>query len=257
MPKLFEYLATVGERALVMSFTTPDASTVVAVENDLKKHPGVGDTVTGLHVALANVAETLARDAPNLSREGFIKAARAAIDRTVVPKFQLTQEAAHASLAAVDRQLAAMLTPRFPEGSEPAMRAAMVTWARDLSLPQKLKAAQADPLLAGAIIEAGPALSGVPVDVWQRQRRTLAVIERAAQLVKRPEFRTQPSADDPIAGTPDLEAARREAEREIKALEDERELLGRIAPLLGGVVNAVALTTAETRAEAFTRLTAR
>jgi hypothetical protein len=239
-----------------MSLATPDASTVVTVELALKEHAGVGDTVTALHAVLAVEAEALAREAPNLSREGLAKSARDRVDRNIAPKFQLLQESAHAALAAVDRQIEALMTPRFPEGSEAAIRVAQVMWFRDLSMPQKLAAAQADASLAAAVVEAGPALSGVPVDVWERQRREMAVTQRAAQLVKRPEFRTQPSADDPIAGTPDLEAARREAEREIKALEDEREVLDRIAPLLGSVVNAVALMTAETRAEAFTRLTA-
>ena len=123
-------------------------------------------------------------------------------------------------------------------------------------MPKMLDAVQADTSLAAAIVEGGQAMSGLPADVFDRLRRTMAIGQLAERIMRDNSLRTEPNADDPIGGKPDIATALLNAEGRLDRLDAERELLESVSGLLANVVQAVALMTGESRHAAFERLAA-
>lgn len=111
--------------------------------------------------------------------------------------------------------------------------------------------------MRAAIVEGGEALSGVPKDVFERMRREMATEQLAQRIIASTSMRTEPTADNPIAGEIDIETARINAADKMERLDAERELLARVPALLSNVVTTVAVLTGENRNAAFARLTAR
>lgn len=228
--------------------------TVVSL-TEQEKHDRCGAPVTALRTALASTASGLAEIAGDLSDDGFSKEAKRRTASIVQP-FGMVVESTYAARKSVDETLAKLHTPRFPDESEPAVRAEQRSFASGLSMAARIEAANRDPLLAAAIVEGGLAMSGMPADVFDRMKREMAVGQLTDALLKGQDFRTPQTVDDPIAGKPDRDAARNVAEKRLANLESERELLDTLPALLSHVINAVALMSGETRQAAFERLTA-
>lgn len=254
---LFTYSATVAERAIIQRIGVAAGAEMLTYLNAVLEHEGVGDPARSLMRATALTGEGLQRVAPDSSEAGLHKAAKAAVDRDIAPKFRLLQEAGHGALASVDKRWNDAHTPQFPKGSEAAVRAARVSWWRESPAPARLAAALADPSLAASVVEAGPFAAGLPPEAFEQIVGAMAVGQLAATLAGQHDYLTEPSHDDPIAGAVDHGKARKAAEDKLQALKDERELLVEVAPLLSSVTNAVAAMTGESREAAFKRLTAR
>lgn len=252
----FTFNAIPAQGAMVLQLARDDVRQTVAFEEELTKHDVVGSAVTPLQTSLATIADRLSKAAPDLSAEGFTKEAKRQIDSGLVQPYGLAIEAAYKAEREIDAEWGKLHTPRFPDGSEPAMRAEQRQWWRGLSMPAKVEAANSDPALAAAIVEAGPAMSTLPADVFDRLRRDMAVEQLADNLARSQDFRTPQTPDDPIAGRPDREAARKVAIARFERLDAERDLLGRVPTLLSAVINAAALMAGETRQAAFDRLNA-
>ena len=253
---IFDYTAHPAPDAMVLQFGRDKQRRTLAFVTALTRHEGVGSAVTQVQVSLATIAQSLLSAAPDLSEDGFSKQAARQIDAKLKPAFGLAIEATFKAEREAEAEWQRLYTPRFPEGSEPAVRVDMRQWSDRLSMPAKLEAANADSMLAAAIVEGGPARSGLPADVFDRLRRDVAVAQLTEALTRSQEFRTPQTPDDPLAGRPDREAARVNAAARLDRLDDERELLSTVSPLLANVVNAVALMTGETRQAAFERLSA-
>lgn len=132
----------------------------------------------------------------------------------------------------------------------------MRQFARTLPLPDLISATRRDPVLASAVLEGGDALSGLPTDILDRLRNELRIGNATRIFASQNQYRTAPSATDPIGGKPDHAAARAIGERLIAAFDAERELLASAPNTLASVVEVVALMTDATRESAFTALTA-
>ena len=252
----FQFRNSTSERAIVAHLSREGKDFTVAIETELVDHPGVGTDIRALNDAFVETAESLARIAPDRSPSGFDKEAGALIDRRLKPAFRLVVEGQRRSVAELEKESAALYTPRFPEGSEPATRAEQRQWWRGLSMPAKVEAANADPALAAAIVEGGLAMSGLPSDVFERLRRTMAEGQLSERILADTSLRTAPTPSDPIGGEPDAATARANAAAKFDRMEAEREMLNRVPALLANVVTAVALMTGQTRQAAFDRLAA-
>lgn len=253
---MFEFLSSTSDRAIVSQLNRGDARAAVAIETAMLEHPEIGSTLRALNDALSETAETLQGRAAKLSEAGFIEEARTQVERAIAPAFNRAVDSQRRALATIERTAADLFTPRFPDGSEPATRAEQRMWARGLSLPKTLEAVKADPSLGAAIVEAGPAMSGLPGDVFDRIRGDVAVAQLADRIVADAVLRTPATADDPVGGKADIAAARAAAADRIDRLEDERMLLGRVPGVLANVITAVAVMSGESRQAAFERLSA-
>lgn len=253
---MFDYFLNATSHGNVLQMGRGEQRIAIAFPPDLVAHREVGSAVVHLQDAVDDAATRLAALAPDRSPEGLNKEAIALVERGIAPKFRLMVEAGHKAITATDAELNRLHTPRFTDDTPLAVRAERRSWARGLSLAQKLDAAKADPDLAAAIIEGGQAMSGLPADIFDRVRREVAVTQMAGRLGLSSDYRTKPTADDPIAGQPDRAATRKAAQEALEGLEATRETLGRLSPLLSSIVTAVALMTGETRTAAFERLSA-
>lgn len=252
----FDYLANPAPGAMVLQFGRDNSRQTVAFVENLTQHDSIGSAVTQVQVSLATIAQSLLNAAPDLSDDGFTKEARRQIDAKLKPAYALTIEATYKAERETETEWQRLHTPRFPDDSEPAVRAEQRAWWRTLTMPAKLEAANADPALAAAIVEGGLAMSAMPADVFARLVRDMGEGQLADAIMRGQGFRTPQTPDDPIAGKPDRDAAVRSATARFDRLEAERELLGTVSPLLSSVINAVALMTGETRQAAFERLSA-
>lgn len=252
----FQFRNSTSERAIIDHLSREGKDFTLAIETEMVDHPGVGTDIRALNDALIETAESLARIAPDRSPSGFDKEAGVLIDRRLKPAFRLVVEGQRLSVSELEKESAALHTPRFPEGSEPATRAEQRQWWRGLSMPTKVESANADSTLAAAIVEGGLAMSGLPSEVFDRLRRTMVEGQLAERILADTSLRTAPTADDPIGGKPDNVTARANAAAKLDRMEAEREMLNRVPVLLANVVTAVAMMSGETRQAAFDRLSA-
>ena len=252
----FQFRNSTSERAIINHLSREGTDMTLAIETGLVEHPGFGNDIRSLNDALTETGESLARTAADRSPSGFDKEAGNLIDRRFKPAFRLAVEGQRRSMAELEKEEAALYAPRFAEGSEPATRAEQRAWWRELSMPQRIEAANDDPALAAAIVEGGPAMAGLPRDIFERLRRNMAIGQLGERIARDANLRTVPTADDPIGGQPDYATARANAAKRLDRLDDERDMLNRVPTLLANVVTAVALMTGETRQAAFERLTA-
>ena len=242
-------------RGLLNTHRTGDRAAHVLFRSDLIEHQRVGSPISDVRDAVTVVSETLQARAPDLTDTGFNKLAQHEVEQRIAPSFREARVAIHSAFDDLDKREAPFYRPTFADAQLPAVRVEQRQWARSLSLPQLLKVVQDDPTLAGAIIEGGHAMSGLPADIFARLRREMAVHRATTILSGQRQFAVAATADDPVAGQPDHDAARTAGEALIKAFEDERELLATAPDLLANVVTAVALMLDVNRAEAFKVLT--
>lgn len=253
---MFQYSINPTPDFLILQLARGDVRHTLAFEAELTGHERIGSTLTQLQAGVAGVAEHLANRAPLLSRTGLTQEAEGLVDRTIKSPFELSVEAAHKERRSLEAEWSRLHTPKFADGADPAVRVEQRNYARSRKLPEAIAAAQRDPGLAAAIIEGGPAMSGLPADVFAVLRHDMAVGQLATILASQHDYLTPPTADDPVAGLPDFEAARAVAAKRFATLEAERELIGRIPALLSNVVSAVALMLETSRQAAYERLTA-
>ena len=253
---MFTYVTTTSDRAIAHQLVRGDQTQIFAVETEMLEHPEIGSDVDGLLNSLADTGSNLAKIAADLSETGLSKEAASRIDRSVTPKFRLAVEAQRRATSNLEGEEALLYTPRFPENSEPAIRAEQRGWWRGLSMSAKLEAATADPILAAAIVETGPAMSILPADVFSRLRRGMAEAQLADRILLNNAMRSAPTADDPVGGRPDRATALANAADRLDRLDAERELLNRVPAVLADVVSAAALMAGETRQATFQRLSA-
>lgn len=251
----FEFLSTVSDRALIAQTNRGDARHTLAISRDLTEHPIVGEPIRRLFDTLTDTGTTLTARAPDLSDNGFAKAASEATGKLAAP-FQLTVEAAYRASKQVDAEHAELYAPRFPDGTKAELNAERRAYARGLSMAKAYEAATADLSLASAIVEGGQGMSGLPAEVFDRLRREMATGQLAERIANNAALRTAPTADDPIGGAPDMVTARANAADRLDRLDSERELLATVPTLLANVVNAVSAITGEARQAAFERLSA-
>lgn len=253
---MFEFLLNPSPRALAVHLARGDVRHIVAFDTEITGHDTLGPPVTAVQAALAETGDNLAKRAPDLSPAGLTKEAERMVDRSIKPVFQSAVEATFAARQRADEAFKRLHTPKFEAGSSETVRVERRNYARLLKLPVALEAAQSDPDLAAAIVEGGEALSGFSADIFQRLRREMAVGQLANLLATQHDYRTAPSADDPVAGYSDWEAARSAAAEAVAKVEAERELIGRVPAVLSSVVTGVAVMLESTRQQAFERLSA-
>ena len=223
------------------------------VERRLVGHKMMGSSVIALSTSLADTGDELQAVAQELTPTGFAKQAEKQVRERVAPAFKAVQAAeprARADLA--ERSI--MFDPK-PEG-EPAIRAELRAFASSLSLPEVMQASKTDGALANAIFEGGQARSGLPADVFAAIERDARLQRAAAILTGQRTYATVATADDPIGGAVDYNAARVDVEAMLSALDAEAALLDAVGPLLANTVSAVALLLDTSREAAFKALTA-
>lgn len=252
----FSYAPNPEPGAMILQLGRDNTRETIAFLKELTEHEAIGSAVMQVQTSTAAIAQSLSNAAGDLSDDGFSKEAKRLVDARLVPAYGLAIEATYKAERELEAEWQRLHTPRFPDGSEPAIRAEQRQWAARLSMPAKLEAANADPMLAAAIVEGGLAMSAMPADVFNRLVRTMGEGQLADAIMQGQDFRTPQTPDDPIAGKPDREAALRTAIAKFDRLDAERDLLGTVPPLLSSVINAVALMTGETRQTAFERLSA-
>lgn len=253
---MFEFQATPDQHATVLRIGNADKSVVVPFLKELTENDHVGADVTALQIQLATTASRLAEIAPDRSEAGLHKEATGLVERNIKPAFALAVEGQRRAAAEVEARWTALHTPQFPADSSPAVRAEERSWARGLTMPKVVESANGDAGLAASIIEGRPPMSGLPADVFERLRREMAITQLADKLALQNDYRTEPTAADPIGGLVDMGAARAAAKEHIDGVEARREVLSRVPPLLSSVIDAVAVMTGEERQGAFERLTA-
>ena len=253
----FEFRSTTSDRAIASNLSRGGLHHTLATDKDITEHRLVGAPIGKLLDAVRTVGENMLAKSADLSRTGFDKAAFEQVERTIAPAFRAVQAAQPRAVDALDRDVADFATPRFAAHSEPATRAEQRTWWRTLPMPTRMQAVQGDPELRAAIVEGGEAMAGVPQDVFERMRREMVTEQLAQRIIASTSMRTEPTADNPIAGEIDIETARTNAADKMERLDAERELLARVPALLSNVVTTVAVLTGENRNAAFARLTAR
>ena len=251
----FTFQGIVGPGAMVLQTSlNSGAPATVAFADELTGNGRVGGAILGVQTSLATLADRLAKGASRYSDEGFADEARRAVDGGLAPAYRLAIESTYKARGEVEAEHIALHTPKFPESSTPDLRAELRQYADRLSLPARLEAANADPALAAAIVEAGPARSALPADSFDRLRRTMAAGQLADAIQRDLEFRTRQTPDDPVAGLPDRAAALAAAGARLDALDAERDLIATVPRLLSDVISVVASMTGESRQAAFERL---
>lgn len=244
------------DRATVQTFEVREQRHVIAATVDLLNHRTVGPPLQRLVDGAASMAEELATKAPDLTHTGAVKLALQLSASRIAGPFREAQAAAPRADADLAKREAPVYQPRFDDATPPAVRVEMRQYARSLSLPNLMKAVRDDATMASAIVEGGPAMSGLPTDIFERVRNDMALGNITAIMSRDHAQTIAPTADDPIGGKPDLAAARDLGERTIAAWKAERDTLATVPALLSSIVTAVALMTDQSRADAFAGLTA-
>lgn len=252
--KEFQFNIINDERATVIVTAVGEDKQHLAIPNEMLNHTRIGAAITAVRDSHTSAAEELVAKSPQLSELGRITLAKKLFADRLRPAFKSAQRAIIAATADLEKREREFL----PDQSDmpPAEKAEIRTWARSLKLPQLFAAAEADPKIAAAILEGGQIRSGLAPDLFDRVRE-VAERERATdRMLGNGAFLIEPSADNPVGGQPDREAAAAAGERVLAALRAERELLASVPSVLARIVNAVALTTDQSRDDAFTLLTA-
>ena len=252
----FESTVTNNDAGSVTQTRANGKSHVLLMPNGLTEHPRTGQVFTDLNDAIATTAEMLTNRAPDLTVTGFNKVAIDAVARNIAPAFQAAQKAVPSAIADLDKRSSTFDKPHFTDDQPHGIRVENRQYGHTLSLPDLIAATRRDPLLAASIIEGGEALSRLPSDIWDRLNEELRINNATRVLSFQGDYRTEPSATDPIGGKPDHAKARAMGERLIAAFDAERELLASAPDTLASVVEVVALMTDATRESAFTALTA-
>ena len=252
----FESTVSNTNEGFVIQTRVNDKSHTLFTSKALAEHRTVGSAFTNLNDAVASTAETLTSRAPDLTATGFNKAANDAVTRNIAPAFQAAQKAVPVAIADLDKRSSSFDKLHFTDDQSPAVRVELRQYAHTLSLPDLISATRRDPVLAAAVLEGGDALSGLPADIIDRLHEELRIGNATRVFAFQNDYRTAPSAHDPIGGQPDHAAARAAGERLIAAFDAERELLASAPDTLASVVTVAALMTDTGREAAFAALTA-
>ena len=244
------------ERGRMSSFRVGDRAAYFLTSTALTGHRIIGEAMQALSDGIATTGEILEARASDLTATGFAKLATETITDRVAPPFNAVRTAITNATADVERRLESFRAPFFTNDEPPAVRVELRQYAKSLSLPALMEAAQNDGSLAAAIIEGGMAMSGLPAHIFDRLKRDVAVANATRILLGQRTYRTAPNANDPIGGKPDNDAARAAGEELIAALEAEETLLVEAPATLAAAIDAVAIVTDTTRDAAFALLVA-
>jgi hypothetical protein len=252
---LFEFLASTSEHALIAQLSRGNRRHVWATPLELADLEVAGPELRQLHGEFAGIGTHLLERAASLSDSGFDGEARGLVDRTIRPAYQQAVEGTRRAAAEIDKKAERFFTPEFGPDADPAVQAAQHTWWRGLSMPQQLEAAQ-DLEIARVAVKFGPAMSGLPFDVFDRVARAMAIEQLAQRIAKDANLRTAPTPNDPIGGAVDMATARANASEAFDRWDGERELLAIAPKTLADFIDATAVLAGESRAAAFQRLSA-
>lgn len=252
----FEFSITDTGRGSLQQFRTGERRASFMATTALTEHPLAGPAIVALRDGIAAIGETIAARVGDLTQSGLAKLAREMTVERIAPDFRTAQAAVGRAEVAHDKHVAELTSPPagVPQPGE-AVRVERRQYARSLPLPKLLAAVLNDPSLAAAVVEGGQGLSGLPSDVFAKMERDAATANLAARYALQHDYRTAPSADDPVGGKPDEEAARSAAEAAMKALDATRDMLADAPNVLASAVSVVALLTDTSRDEAFVLLT--
>lgn len=251
-----EFFSTISDHALITQLARADRRHTSAIPVELADQDHVGSDFRHMHAEIADVGNQMLKRAADLSDQGFNSEAKGMVDRVVRPAFKLTVEGTRRAGAEIDKKSAQFLTPDFGPNADPAVHAAKHTWWRGLSMPQKLEAAKQDLDIARVAVKFGQAMSTLPLDVFQRLRRDMAIEQLAQRIAKDANLRVAPTADNPLGGDVDMETARANAAEALDRWEAERELLAVAPKVFSEIITTIAVLTGETRDAAFQRLSA-
>lgn len=244
------------ERGRMSSYRVGDRTAYFLASTALTGHRIIGEAMQALSDGIATTGEILGARAADLTATGFAKLATETITARVAPPFNAARTAITNATADVENRFESFRAPFFSNDEPPVVRVELRQFAKSLSLPALMEAAQNDASLAAAIIEGGLAMSGLPADIFERLKRDVAVGNATRILLGQRTFRTAPSANDPIGGKLDKDAARIAGEELIAALEAEEALLAGAPATLAAAIDAVAIVTDTTRDAAFALLVA-
>ena len=251
-----EILTSQTERGRMSSFRVGERTAYLLASTALTGHRIIGEAMQALSDGIATTGEILQARAADLTATGFAKLATETITARVAPPFNSVRETITVATADVEKRLEIFRAPFFTNDEPPAVRVELRQYAKSLSVPALMEAAQKDGSLATAIIEGGLAMSGLPADIFDRLRRDVAVANATRVLLSQRTYRTVPNANEPIGGKPDSDAARAAGEELIAALEAEEALLEEAPATLAAAIDAVAIMTDTTRDQAFKLLIA-
>ena len=245
-----------NERAGVLVTGVGDDKQHLAISNDILDNIRVGPAMTEVRDKYTSAVEEVVKRSDQLSELGRINLAKRLFGERLAPTFKAAQRAVGPAIGDLEKR-EMHFQPKFGDDMPPARREAILTQVRTMKLPETIEAVKAEPLTFGAVlVEAGAVRSGLSADMFQHVRELTQTAQAARQMMDQGGFRTEPSADDPIGGKPNWEAATAAGERVLSGLRAERELLASIPNVLAGFVTAVALMTDMQRADAFAMLTA-
>lgn len=252
----FEYRLIEDERASIFQIALGDRRETLAVPKPVQDHPRIGASMIALANALDGFGTSLAKRAGDLSEAGFKKEAERLVKGDPAQKFNEATRAVLDARTDLEKREAFWFPVRFDDDTPPAVRAEIRGWARKLKLPELFAAAEADPVLAAAIVEGGQVRSGLTPDLFERVREVALSALGTERMLSQGAYRTEPTPDDPVGGKPDIKLAREQASQVIDGLRNERELLDTVPRVLAQVVTAVALMMDQRREAAFGALTA-
>ena len=222
--------------------------------NTVQNHTVMGTAFTSLRSSLLFGTTNLAERAPDLSAQGFITEAKRWATDARAP-FVAAQKAVRAARDASEATLRKPKVPVFAPDETPAVRADRRAWARGLKLSDLVPVAMADPSLAAAIVEGGQPMSGLPEDIFERIRDVMVRANLASYFMPATDFRTKPTADDPIADLPDEAALEAYVSAIIANHARDAEAVKAAPTILVDFIGAVATLTDQRREDAFALLT--
>lgn len=251
---LFTYRKIEDERAIIYQFGIGDQRETIAASHSALEHKAISTSASALMIGFDGYMDYLVRKAPDLSPEGFLKAARTGAPERLKAPFRNVRDDTREALKALEAREADWANYTFEEQHTPAVRAEQRGWARTRKLPELIAATEADPVLAAAIVEGGLAMSGLPADIFDRLKQTAGAAQAANRMMSSWEYRTEPNAMDPVGSRVDWDAARQAGNNIVAGLREQRETLESVSGMLAGVVTGVALVTDQRRDAAYTML---
>jgi hypothetical protein len=252
----FSYSISNTERGPMYGFRLGDRTTYLLGSKALTDHRTIGPAMQALADGFATVGEILQARTADLTPTGFTRLAAEVIKAHVNAPFNRMKAAIIEATAEIEKRRESFDAPYFTADQPPAVRVELRQYAKSRSLPALMELTQSDAVMAGAIVEGGPSMSGLPADIFERLKRDVAVANATRVLLGQRSYRTVPNASDPIGGKPDLEAAHAAGEGLIAALEAEALLLAGAPATLAAGIDIVAILTDATRDDAFARLAA-
>lgn len=192
------YIAnTNNDRGNVITVRNNELSETVVIANDIANHSVIGNPVIALANGINDEFSKLGERKPDLSEQGYRKAAGEVLTGKVRPLWA----AAVDSVQAAERDHASLFA-RVVEATDPAIGAEVRGYLRSVPAADALGIASTSPSLLAAVAAAPAALSGL-TDAIHGEAVRLHRVERAKAILlgQRPgDFRSKPSLADPVGG---------------------------------------------------------